>query len=142
MASANQSAGASIPTDLIYNGTPIEEGYCKFPDFAQRAFRPLCTALEKIPWLAAIIGFLNDGYYNSTILDQTLQEIYSRERRLFDVVATSPAGNRIAIVASRTSNGKPRVFTNYHGVGRKASISPYEVLVPDNGVQDPLLWEV
>lgn len=138
----NQSTGASIPTDFVYNRTSVEESYCKFPDFARKAFWPACATFGKFPWLAAIISFLRDGYYNSGMLDWTLQELYSRTRWLFDVAAISPAGNRIAVVISWISDGKPCVFTNYHGVGCRVATLPYEVLVPLNDASDPLLWEV
>lgn len=51
------------------------------------------------------------------------------------------AGRRLAIVVSRTSDGKPGVFLNYRGVGRMEANSTYQATVsPDLG-QNPLLWE-
>ena len=127
----------------MYNGTSAEEGYCKFPSFAQKAFQPSnSSTLGRFPWLASIISLLTDNHYDSNILDRTLQELYKPERRLFDVVPAAPAGIRVAIVASRISDGKPRVFTNHRGEGRAAADPPYEVSMPQNGIQDPLLWEV
>lgn len=132
--------GAIIETDFVYNGTSAEEGYCKFPDFARKAFRT--STLSAFPWFAFVINLLTDNHYDSDILDQTLQGLYKLGHKLFDVLPASPAGIRVAIVASRISDGKPRVFTNYRGEGRTAADPPYEVSMPQNGTQDPLLWEV
>jgi hypothetical protein len=62
-----------------------------------------------------------DGAYDSGALDRTNQNVGQRERRLFDAMAPSTAGNRLTIVVSRISDGKPGVFLNYRGVG---SVNP------------------
>jgi hypothetical protein len=130
-----------IGTDLVYNNTSAEEACEKFPGFARMAFQPACALFEKWPRLRFAMVLLKDGSYDSGALDRTIQNICQRERRLFDVMAPSAAGRRLATVVSRTSDGKPGVFLNYRGVGRMEANSTYQATVsPDLG-QNPLLWE-
>ena len=144
-ASIDQRVGAVIATDSVYNGTSAEEGYRKFPEFARKAFQPSRRALKKFPWLAFIVSFLSDHYYDSDALDRTLQELYKRGQRLSDVAPTSPASparSRVAVVASRISDGKPFVFTNYRGVRPTVADPPYEVLLPQNDDRGPQISEM
>lgn len=77
---------------------------------------------------------LKDSSYDSGALDRTILNICQRERRLFDVMAPSAAGRRLAIVVSCISDGKPGVFLNYRGVGRMEANSIYPARVsPDLG---------
>ena len=116
----------------MYNGTSVEEGYHVFQEFARKAFQPHGPALRRWSWLAAIVGYFRDGYYNTRSLDRTLNDLFPAERRLFDVAALTPAGTRVSVVASRTSDGKPILFPNYRGVGYRPEKLPYEVGQPDS----------
>ena len=126
----------------MYNGTSVEEGYHKFQEFARKAFQPHGPALRRWSWLAAIVGFFHDGYYDTRSLDRTLNDLLPLERRLFDVPAVAPAGTRVGVVASRTSDGKPILFPNYRGVGCRSEKLPYEVVQPDRGTQNPRLQDM
>ncbi|CEL11869.1 Putative Phospholipase, patatin family protein [Aspergillus calidoustus] len=136
------SVGAFITTDLVYNGTSVEEGYHKFPEFARKAFRPCGPASRLWPWLAAIVGILKDGYYDTNSLDRTLNELLPPTLRLFDVPDLVPTGTRVGVVASRTSNGKPILFPNYRGVGSRSEKLPYEVVQVDGETPNPRLQDV
>jgi hypothetical protein len=136
-------SGALIGTDFVYNNASAAEAYQKFPDFARRAFQPACALLEKWPWLRSAIRLLNDSSYDSGALDGTIQDVCQRGRRLFDVMPPSTAGRRLAIVVSRVSDGKPGVFPNYRGVGRRgADPTAYQATLFPDPSQNPLLWEV
>ncbi|KAL4861318.1 hypothetical protein BDV12DRAFT_208132 [Aspergillus spectabilis] len=136
------SVGAFITADLVYNGTSVEEGYHKFPAFARKAFQPCGPASRLWPWLAAIVGILKDGYYDTTSLDRILNELLPSRLRLFDLPALVPAGTRVGVVASRTSDGKPILFPNYRGVGSRSEKLPYEVVQADSETQNPRLQDV
>ncbi len=126
----------------MYNGTSVEEGYHKFPDFARKAFRPCGPASRLWPWLAAIVGILKDGYYDTNSLDRILNELLPPTLRLLDVPALAPTGTRVGVVASRTSDGKPILFPNYRGVGSRSEKLPYEVVQVDCGTQNHRLQDV
>ncbi|EAW11464.1 patatin-like phospholipase family protein [Aspergillus clavatus NRRL 1] len=136
------SVGAFITADLVYNGTSVEEGYQKFPAFARKVFRPCRAASRLWPWLAAIVGILKDGYYDTNSLDHTLNVVLPPTLRLFDVLALVPTGTRVGVVASRASDGKPILFPNYRGVGSRSEKLPYEVVQVDGETQNPRLQDV
>ncbi|CAG8904214.1 unnamed protein product [Penicillium nalgiovense] len=60
---------------------------------------------------------------------------------MFDVATANPAGCRIAIVASRTSDGKACVLANYRGTSPRSTNTAYEFLTPHNDRQDPSLLD-
>jgi hypothetical protein len=135
-------SGAVIGTDLVYNNTSAAEAYEKFPDFARKAFQPVCGVFEKWHWLRFVIALLKDGSYDSGALERTIQNVCQRERRLFDAMTPSTAGRRLAIVVSRISDGKPCVFPNYRGVGGAGVDPTSQATVSSDLSQNPLLWEV
>ncbi|KAL2837040.1 acyl transferase/acyl hydrolase/lysophospholipase [Aspergillus pseudodeflectus] len=99
------SVGAFITANLVYNGISVEERYHKFPVFARKAFQPYRPALRLWPWLAAMVGILKDGYYNTTSLNRILNKLLPLRLRLFDLLALVPAGTRVSMVAdSETQN--------------------------------------
>ncbi|KAL2836064.1 hypothetical protein BJX68DRAFT_274726 [Aspergillus pseudodeflectus] len=110
------SVGAFITTNLVYNGTSVEEGYHKFPVFTRKAFQPCGPASRLWPWLAAMVGILKDGYYNTTSLNRILNELLSSRLRLFNLPALVPAGTR------------PILFPNYRGVGSRSEKLLYEAV--------------
>jgi hypothetical protein len=57
------------------------------------------------------------------------------------MVTTSPAGCRVAVVASRTSDGKACVLANYHGVGLRDLSAAYQFLIPQTHQEIPFVWE-
>jgi hypothetical protein len=131
-----------IGTDFVYNNTSAAAAYEKFPDFARQAFQPACGVLDKWNWLRFAMALLKDGSYDSDALDRTIQNICQRGRRLFDVMAPSTAGRRLAVIVSRISDGKPGVFPNYRGVGRTGANPTSQATVSPDLSQNPLLWEV
>lgn len=126
----------------MYNGTSVEEGYHKFPEFARKAFQPCGPVSTLGSWLAALVGIWNDGYYNTDGLNRTLNERLPPTRRLLDVPALVPTGTRVGVVASRTSDGKPVLFPNYRGVGFRSEKLPYEVVPVDGDTKNPRLQDV
>lgn len=144
-ASIDRQVGSIIETDFVYNETSAEDGFRKFLDFAQTALKPSRTAFTKFPWLAFIASLVTDSHYDSDVMDRTLQGLYRAGQKLFDSVPSSPASptrSRVAVVASRISDGKPCVFTNHRGVKPTVANPPYKVLLLQNGDQNPELWEM
>ncbi|GLA79214.1 hypothetical protein AtubIFM55763_004420, partial [Aspergillus tubingensis] len=108
-------AGSVIGTDQVYNNTSAAEACRRFPDLAQCIFQPGYFLSRIWPWLGYILNLVRDGAYDSGALERTLQQVCQPGRRVFDVMPPVAAGRRLAIVASRTSDGKPVVFPNYRG---------------------------
>lgn len=137
-------AGALNIMDIIFNKSSAEKSFHRFPDFARKIFNhPKTTSSNKcIQWVRGFIGFLKDAQYDERTLETTLKEVLGPHRRLFDSTTTHDDRSRVAVIASRTSDGKACVLANYRGVGRQAGESAYEFLEPQNDSQNPFLWEV
>ncbi|OJZ79978.1 hypothetical protein ASPFODRAFT_201077 [Aspergillus luchuensis CBS 106.47] len=132
-------AGSVIGTDQVYNNTSAADACRRFPDLAQCIFQPGCSLSRIWPWLSCVLNLVRDGAYDSGALERTLQQVCQPGRRVFDVMPPVAAGRRLAIVASRTSDGKPVVFPNYSGVRHRAVDSAYQRIVSHGASQNPLL---
>lgn len=126
----------------MYNGASVEDGYLKFPDFARKVFRPCGPASSFWSWLAPVVGIWKDGYYDINSLDRALNELLPPTLRLLDAPALVPAGTRVGVVVSRTSDGKPVLCPNYRGVGNRSEKLPYEVVQVDCETQNPRVQDV
>jgi hypothetical protein len=144
---ADHKAGALNQIDLILNGSSAEDSFRKFPAFARKVFQLASAPSQRFSvlscakWIKCIAGFLADGQYDGTMLENTLKEAIDPERRLFDVSTTRIAGSRVAIITSRISDGKACVLANYRGIGRRPVDSAYQFLKPEEESQNPFLWE-
>jgi hypothetical protein len=132
--------------DIILNETSAEDGWTKFPAFAQEIFqtstcRQRSTMLRCFSLINWTFSILRDRKYNSSILEHNLKAILGHQRRMFDVATSNPAGCRVAIVTSRSSDGKACVLANYRGRGRRTPDAAYQFLLPRNEDQNPFLWE-
>ncbi|OJZ79851.1 hypothetical protein ASPFODRAFT_54397 [Aspergillus luchuensis CBS 106.47] len=132
------TAGTSVE-QVPYNNTSAAEACRRFPDLAQCIFQPGYFLSHIWPWLGCILNLVRDGAYDSGALERTLQQVCQPGRRVFDVMPPVAAGRRLAIVASRTSDGKPVVFPNYRGVRHRAVDSAYQRIVSHGASQNPLL---
>ena len=94
-----------------------------------------------LPCLTALANLLNDGRHDSELLDQTLQEVYGATRRLCDPGQISPAGCRVAVTASRISDGKVCLLTNYRGIQQLPAKSEDRLVRSQNNTDSPFLWE-
>ncbi|QQK41072.1 Zinc finger, RING-type [Penicillium digitatum] len=61
---------------------------------------------------------------------------------MFDVTTTSSTGCRVAIITSRTSDGKACVLANYRGMGQREVNAAYEFLIPKMADENPHVWKV
>lgn len=61
---------------------------------------------------------------------------------MFDVTTTSSTGCRVAIITSRTSDGKACVLANYRGMGQREVNAAYEFLIPKTADENPHVWKV
>ncbi|XRM38736.1 hypothetical protein ABZX51_002133 [Aspergillus tubingensis] len=113
---AGTSVGSVIGTDQVYNNISAAEACRRFPDLAQCIFQPAYSLSRIWPWLGCVLNLVRDGAYDSGALERTLQQVCQQGRRVFDVMPPLAAGRRLAIVASRISDGRPVVFPNYRGV--------------------------
>jgi hypothetical protein len=102
--------------ELVVVGSRVSAAIPKFKTFARRIFsgkgepRNLITRA----W-AMLTNCLNDSSYDSTLLDDALQEAFGTVCRLFDTAAPPCSGTRVAMTASRILDGKLCIFTNYRG---------------------------
>lgn len=124
-------------------GSRVSAAIPKFKTFARRIFSGKGEPQNLITraW-AMLTNCLNDSSYDSTLLDEALQEAFGTLRRLFDTAAPLCSGTRVAMTASRILDGKLCIFTNYRGEGRRTTPSAYQALIPPEAGQEPLLWEV
>ncbi|BCR99929.1 patatin-like phospholipase family protein [Aspergillus luchuensis] len=136
---AGTSVGSVIGTDQVYNNTSAAEACRRFPDLAQCIFQPAYSLSRIWPWLGCVLNLVRDGAYDSGALERTLQQVCQQGRRVFDVMPPLAAGRRLAIVASRISDGRPVVFPNYRGVRHGSVDLAYQRIVPHGESQNPLL---
>jgi hypothetical protein len=92
--------------------------------------------------LASAFNLIPRSLYDSQSLAQTLKEAVPADRRIFDVATASPAGCRVAVVASRTSDGKACVLANYRGTGQRRADAAYEFLTPSHDRENPYLCDM
>ncbi|CAG8017029.1 unnamed protein product [Penicillium salamii] len=137
------SVGALSAIDIILNQSSVTQCFNAFPDLARNIFRrssnspvPRC-----IQWLASAFNLTRDGLYGSDRLSQIFKAAVGPSRRMFDVATASPAGCRIAIVASRTSDGKACVLANYRGTSPRTINTAYQFLAPRNDEENPSLCD-
>jgi hypothetical protein len=129
--------------DIILNQSSVTQCFNAFPDLARNIFRrssnspvPRC-----IQWLASAFNLTTHGLYDYDRLSQIFKAAVGPSRRMFDVATASPAGCRIAIVASRTSDGKACVLANYRGTSPRTTNTAYQFLAPRNGGENPALCD-
>lgn len=79
--------------------------------------------------------------YSTSNLEYVLKEAVGPRCWLFDVSTMSPTAFRVAIITSRTSNGKACVLANYRGTGYLDENSPYQFLLPNKELETPYSWE-
>lgn len=141
------TTGALNGMDIVFNESTSEESFHKFSEFARKAFDSRSnsiqeSAITKCPkWLKFFLWFLADSQYDGNNLDNVLKDGLGSGRRLFDYGTTSGSSSRIAIIASRISDGKACVMANYRGVGHRPAEGAYLFLQPQDPNQDPFLWE-
>jgi hypothetical protein len=128
---------------LVLNQSSVTQCFNAFPDLARNIFR----RSSKIPiprcirWLASAFNLTTDGLYDSDGLSQIFKAAVGPSRRMFDVATARRAGCRIAIVASRTSDGKACVLANYRGIGPRTANTAYQFLAPHDDQENPFVWE-
>ncbi|CAG8892845.1 unnamed protein product [Penicillium nalgiovense] len=137
------SVGALTAIDVFLNQSSVTQCFDAFPHLARNIF---CHSSETpiprcIRWFASAFNLTTDGFYNSEGLSKILKAAVNPSRRMFDVATANPAGCRIAIVASRTSDGKACVLANYRGTSPRSTNTAYEFLTPHNDRQDPSLLD-
>jgi hypothetical protein len=136
-------SGALTAIDIFFNNTSIEDCLRAFPDLARRIFRRSRIPVPRfVQWFASAFNLMLTGLYDSADLSQTLKKAVTPERRIFDVATASPAGCRVAVVASRTSDGKACVLANYRGTGQRNANAAYQFLIPNSSQENPSLSDV
>ncbi|KAJ5146619.1 uncharacterized protein N7515_001183 [Penicillium bovifimosum] len=139
------SVGALNIMDLVFNHSSADSSFRRFPDLARKIFQQPAKpvqALKCLAWITGLKRLLLDGKYDDHLLEETLKAALGPHRRIFDVGTTCGTDSRVAIIASRISDGKACLLANYRGIGRHAGMSAYEFLMPQSQDQNPLLWEV
>ncbi|KAJ5611997.1 hypothetical protein N7510_005191 [Penicillium lagena] len=137
------SVGALSAIDIFLNNSSVEQSFNAFPPLARKIFR--CSSktpvFRWIQWFASAFNLAKHGLYDSQSLAQTFKEVVSPCRRIFDAATANPTGCRVAIVASRTSDGKACVLANYRGTGPRTGNAAYEFLAPHNDQENPFLCD-
>ncbi|KAJ5348566.1 uncharacterized protein N7506_001819 [Penicillium brevicompactum] len=137
------SVGALSAIDIILSQSSVTQCFNAFPGFARKIFRR--TSNSPVPrcirWLASAFNLTTDGLYDSDGLSQIFKAAVGPSRRMFDVAMNSSAGCRVAIVASRTSDGKACILANYRGANPRSMNAAYLFLAPHGDRGNPFLWE-
>ena len=141
------SIGALTAVDLFFNESSAAESFARFPSLARRIFRASAgrtapSFLRGIKFIVDSVGMLVDGLYDTKDLEDTLKQAIDPQRRMFDVPGSSPAGCRVAIITSRTSDGKACVLANYRGLGQRDPDAAYVFLAPQSEAENPFLLDV
>lgn len=131
---------------MIFNDTSAEDGFTKFPAIAQAIFqappyREKFSLHRGFRLIDRALSFMNDCHYSSRILEYNLKMILGHQRRMFDAPTNRGGGCRVAVITSRSSDGKACVLANYHGIGHRNPNAAYQFLVSHNDEQNPFLWE-
>lgn len=133
--------------DMVFNESSAEQCFRKFAEFARKAFDSRTNPLQEVSvfksmkWLKCLAGFLADGQYDGENLEDVLKDGLSSTRRMFEFGTTSGSSSRVAVIASRISDGKACVIANYRGVGFRPVETAYLFLKPQGHNKDPFLWE-
>ncbi|KAI2791711.1 hypothetical protein POX_c04583 [Penicillium oxalicum] len=141
------SVGALTEMDLFFNGSSAGESFARFPSLARGIFRASAgrmapSFLRGLNLIRGCVRMLVDGLYDTRDLEDTLKHAIDPQRRMFDVPGgASPAGCRVAIITSRTSDGKACVLANYRGLGQRDTDAAYVFLAPQSEAENPFLWE-
>ncbi|KAJ5655009.1 hypothetical protein N7490_002012 [Penicillium lividum] len=137
------SVGALTAADIFLNHASVEQCARAFPDLARKIFHASRVPVPRfVRWLASAFNVIPSSLYDSQNLAQTLKEAVPADRRIFDVTTASPAGCRVAVVASRTSDGKACVLANYRGTGHRRADAAYEFLTPSHDQENPYLCDI
>lgn len=129
--------------DHIVGAAPIDSSIERFHLLARRIFpvkkygrfATFCKISDWLKWL------LSDSKYNSSTLEDVVQEVFGTRERLFDS-RPNRERPRIGIMATTTSNSQLRIFTNYNGEARAEQGAGYSILRSERATEEPFLWEV
>lgn len=130
---------------MFLNGVSAKESFAKFPTFARMVFHPSSTTaplLRGIRIVRRTLQMLGGGWYNTSELEEVLRKAVDPNRRIFDVPTANFAGCRVAVVASRTSDGKACVLANYRGLGQRQADAAYIFFIPHSDAENPRLIDV
>lgn len=129
--------------DHIIGAAPIDSSIERFKSLTHRIFPP--TTYGRFPLLCKLVGwlkwFLSDNKYDSSILEDVVQEIFGTRERLFGG-RPHREQSRIGIMATTASSSQLRIFTNYNGEARAEQGNAYAILRSEKATEEPFLWEV
>ena len=119
LSSISLNLGGLIVLDHIVGGASIESSIERFnllvrrifPTKSYGQFPTLCKILDLLKWL------LSDNKYNSSTLEDVVQEAFGTRERLFDG-RSNRERSRIGIMTTTTSTSQLGIFTNYNGEAR------------------------
>lgn len=129
--------------DHVVGGASIDSSMERFNLLARRIFptksygqfQTLCKILEWLKWL------LSDNKYDSSTLEDVVQEAFGTRERLFDGRSNRERA-RIGVMATTASTSQLRIFTNYNGEARAEQGAGYSILRSGKATEEPFLWEV
>lgn len=129
--------------DYIVGGATIESSIERFKCLAGRIFPP--KSYGRFPLLWKVVDWLkwllSDNKYDSSILEDVVQEVFGTRERLFGDRAHRER-SRIGIMATTASSSQLRIFTNYNGEARAEQGNAYAILRSEKATEEPFLWEV
>lgn len=97
--------------------------------------------LRWLRWISSAFNLFKGGRYDALRLIEVLQDAVGPDRRIFDVPKASPVGCRVAVVTSRTADGKVCVIANYRGAGERDPDAAYQFWTPGGELENPFLWQ-
>lgn len=136
--------GALTAIEIFLNHFSVVDCFQKFPELARKIFRGHSRPffLRWLNWISSAFNLFSGGRYNAQGLTDVLQDVVGPDRRIFDIPKASPVGCRVAVVASRTEDGKACVIANYRGAGQRDPDVAYQFWIPGGELENPFLWQV
>jgi hypothetical protein len=90
---------------------------------AKKAFKP--WGVSQIPILSHIqrlvVWYLADSLYSADNLEIALKETFTNDKSIFDCSYATTIGAKIGFPVTTVSETSSCIFTNYNGVGMRAS---------------------
>lgn len=114
----NLLVGGLIVLSLFQNRWPVTQCAHIFDQLTRRFFgdpRRYTTVVSRIRY--AIKCWLSDSCYEADVLERALQEMFGRDRLMFDFNPIK-SSTRIAVTATAVTDAHPVLLSNYNGTGR------------------------
>ena len=108
-------SGGLISIALFLRGWSATKSKAQFRSMAKHVFqKPQYSQRLLGKARQCLRSWLADGYYSTANLEETLQESYGPDAKMFDHMATN-SGVKVAVTAATLGDATTYIFSNYNG---------------------------